>query len=218
MNKTIVAYAVILPILMLGLVFGISYAFTAMTNKPVNADNLTKNARQTKVLGGNQAEEPVLTVVEFSDLQCPACKAVQPLIKQVGEKYPGKVRIAFRHFPLISIHKNAFRAAVAAEVAASQNKFWEFHDVLFEKQQDWEALSGDQLDVAFAEYAESVGLNKDQFLQELRNNTAIYAEKVQQDSRDANALGVDATPTFYIDGYKVINENLLQAIEKKLKS
>ena len=78
-----------------------------------------------------------ITFVEFSDFQCPFCNRVYPTINQLMKDYDGKVQLVFKHFPLISIHPHAQKAAEAAECAKDQGKFWEFHDALFENQQDW---------------------------------------------------------------------------------
>ena len=78
-----------------------------------------------------------ITIVAFSDFQCPYCSRAFPTIEQVMKDYNGKVRLVFKHFPLISIHPHAQKAAEAAECAKAQGKFWEFHDKLFTAQNDW---------------------------------------------------------------------------------
>ena len=81
-----------------------------------------------------------ITLVEFSDFQCPFCARAYPTINQLMKDYDGKVQLVFKHFPLISIHPRAQKAAEAAECAKDQGKFWEFHDALFETQNDWANL------------------------------------------------------------------------------
>lgn len=81
-----------------------------------------------------------ITFVEYSDLQCPFCARVYPTINQLMKDYDGKVQLVFKHFPLISIHPRAQKASEAAECARDQGKFWEFHDALFENQQDWSSI------------------------------------------------------------------------------
>jgi len=89
------------------------------------------------VRGGKNAK---VVIVEFSDFQCPYCSKAHPTIKQVLKEYGDKVTLAYKHFPLVSIHPRAQITAEAAECAKDQGKFWEFHDQLFEKQTDWSSL------------------------------------------------------------------------------
>ncbi len=137
-----------------------------------------------------------VTIVEFSDFQCPACKAVQEPLKQILEKNKGKVKFVYRHFPLSSIHKNAMVAAQAAESAGLQGKFWEMHDLLFEKQTEWEGESDPR--VKFAEYATSLGLDSDRFTAEMNSQEAKDA--VNADNLVATRYRLTGTPTFFING------------------
>lgn len=97
--------------------------------------NITVGKAHVKGKGGS----PV-TIVEFSDFQCPFCERVTPAVQQVLKEYGNKVLFAYKHFPLISIHPHAQKTAEAAECAADQGKFWEFHDALFASQSDWASL------------------------------------------------------------------------------
>jgi len=109
-----------------------------------NNANQSKEIDQVSLLAGANhvrgPENAPITIVEFSDLQCPACRSAAPLAKAVLEKYPDQVRLVYRHFPLVTIHKYAQVAALTSEVAAEQNKFWEFHDLVFENQAEWSSL------------------------------------------------------------------------------
>lgn len=153
------------------------------------------------VLGEDNA--PV-TIVEFSDFQCPFCKRyTDEAFQQLKEEYidTGKVKYAFRHYPL-PIHPNAPKAAEASECANEQDAFWTYHDVLFEKQDSWSSLTSTEAQNTFVTYAGELGLNTDQFQSCL--SSGKYADKVEKDTQAAIDAGVSATPTAYINGQQVV--------------
>ncbi|MEQ1575055.1 MAG: thioredoxin domain-containing protein [Vicinamibacterales bacterium] len=137
-----------------------------------------------------RADAPV-TVVEFSDFQCPFCQRVVPTLKQVREKYGDRVRIVWKDFPLVQIHPQAFKSAEAGNCAQEQGKFWEYHDRLFANQQALETT-------ALKQYAADVGLDAAKF------NACLDSSKYEERVRDAlgvgGRLGVGATPTTYVNG------------------
>jgi protein-disulfide isomerase len=136
------------------------------------------------------ANAPV-TIVEFSDFQCPFCQRVEPTLKRVRETYGDRVRIVWKDFPLTSIHPQAFKAAEAAHCAGEQGKFWEYHDRLFANQQ---ALQVESL----KKYAADTGLDSAKFNSCL--DMAKYAERVQAQMGVGADLGVNSTPAVFING------------------
>ncbi len=136
------------------------------------------------------AEAPV-TIIEFSDFQCPFCKRVLPVLEQVITTYPGKVRLVYRDFPILSIHPHAQRSAEAAECAREQGKFWEYHDALFADQEQFAVTK-------LSDYARSIGLDMAAFEQCLASNK--YTAEVQKDAADGEQAGVTGTPAFFING------------------
>src|SRR5258708_2856238 len=131
------------------LVVGLAFFFSgSSTPKVVDSKILVGNTKNVK--GPDNAK---VTVVEFSDLQCPACKATEPWVQQLFSTDGDKVRFVYRHFPLSEIHKNALLAAWAAEAAAASGKFWQFHDMMFSTQEEWAELPADQAKQKFIEYA-----------------------------------------------------------------
>ncbi|GIX46309.1 MAG: hypothetical protein KatS3mg131_0520 [Candidatus Tectimicrobiota bacterium] len=135
------------------------------------------------------AEAPV-TIVEFSDFQCPYCRRVQPTLKRLLREYDGKVRLVYRDFPLRNIHPQAQKAAEAAQCAAEQRQFWPYHDRLF---------AADRLEVAdLKQYAAELGLDVQQFATCL--DSGKYAAEVEKDLQDGVRAGVSATPSFFING------------------
>lgn len=165
----------------------------------------------------SQENQELVTIVEFSDFQCPACKAALPAVKQVLAAYPGQVQLVYRHFPLDSIHPNARLAAVASEAVASldETKFWGFHDALFENQQTWaNTRSRDELKNTFATYAVELGIDRTQFLERMEDSS--IADLVNLDVSSGTQLGVNATPTFYVNGIKTSAPQLQATVESVL--
>jgi protein-disulfide isomerase len=135
-----------------------------------------------------------VTVVLFSDFQCPFCSKAVPVLKQIEDGYPGKVKIAFKQLPL-PFHDKAHLAAEAALAANEQGKFWPYHDKLFANQQ---ALDRPALE----KYAEELGLNMGKFKAAL--DSGKFKNKVDSDAKEGAAVGATGTPTFFINGTKVV--------------
>lgn len=135
-----------------------------------------------------------VTVIEFSDFQCPSCKAAQPVIETVIAKYGNNLRFIYREFPL-EVHEFGFLAAQAAEAAGLQGKFWEMHDALFKQSPD---LSKDKL----LELARNLNLDMAKFNQDFDSDTV--RQRVLNDQSDGNRLEVSATPTFFINGSRLV--------------
>jgi len=136
------------------------------------------------------AHAPV-TLVEYGDFECPNCKQAAPAAKLLLQRYAGRVRLVYRHFPLEEVHPHALHAALAAEVAAAQGKFWPMHDLLFDNQQHLKApqLRG---------YAERLELDMARYDADMADT--VYLQRVREDIEGARASGVRSTPTFFIDG------------------
>ncbi len=136
-----------------------------------------------------------VTIVEYSDFQCPFCSRAQPVIEAVLKKYPDDVRLVFKHFPL-GFHKAARPTAIASLAAHKQGKFWEMHDVLFE--------TSSKLDAAkIPEYAKQAGLDMERFIVDLEANRTEYDKLVSADYNSGTKVDVRGTPTLYINGKKV---------------
>jgi protein-disulfide isomerase len=162
------------------------------SSAPLPAGDKSKIVRSTS---HEEGTGPV-QLVEFGDFQCPACGAAFPNVQQVLAKYQGKISFYFRNFPLTQLHPNAMAGANAAESAAAQGKYWQMHDKLYETQDQWADLSNPT--TYFISLAQSLGLNTNQFASDIESKK--YQSVINQDIADGNALGIDATPTFYIDG------------------
>src|SRR5258706_1515006 len=141
-----------------------------------------------------------VTLVEFSDFQCPACGAYYPVVKQVLAEFKENITFVYRNFPLTNIHQNAQLAAQAAEAAGKQGKYWEMHDILFTKQAEWSAANARDL---FIQYAGTLNINVDQFKKDIDGGDV--KKKIDEDVNDGSTLAVNATPTFYLDREKIEN-------------
>jgi len=154
------------------------------------------------------AEAPV-TLVEYGDYECPYCGAAYPIVKEVQARMGERLRFVFRNFPIATSHPHAEQAAEAAEAAATQGRFWEMHDVLYENQR---RLSERDL----RSYAEQVGLDVEPFDRELAEH--IHAARVHEDFMSGVRSGVNGTPTFYIEGVRHDDsydlETLLASLER----
>ncbi|HKB77419.1 MAG TPA: thioredoxin domain-containing protein, partial [Myxococcales bacterium] len=157
------------------------------------------------VLGPRNA--PV-TIVEWSDFQCPFCGRVEPTLQQLRQEYQGKIRIAWKNQPL-SFHPNAMPAAEAAMAAHEQGKFWEFHDALFKQQ-------GQLGSALYDEVAQKLGLDMKRF------HASIEAHKsaalIQADMTAGRAVGAEGTPTFFINGKKLVGAQPIDAFKQLIDS
>jgi protein-disulfide isomerase len=136
-----------------------------------------------------------VTVVEFGDFQCPACGAAEPTVERLISEYNDKATFVFRNFPLPQ-HKNAVIAALAAESAGGQNKYWEMHNKLYATQNDW-SESADPLSF-YTKYATDLGLDVNKFTSDVNNKT--YQSRIDVDQADGTAVNVQGTPTFFVNG------------------
>lgn len=156
--------------------------------------------------------EGIVTLVEYGDYQCPHCGAAFPVVKQIQKAFAKNLRFAFRHFPLSNVHEYAFPAALAAEAAGRQGKFWEMHDMLFEQQSFLN-------EYALLEFAQEVGLKIPAFKMDLQDPE--LSEKIEADFESGVRSGVNGTPSFFINGYKYSASfdyaTLAWAIEEKIR-
>jgi protein-disulfide isomerase len=150
------------------------------------------------------ADAPV-TIVEFSDFQCPFCKRVLPTLEQVLTTYAGKIRLVFRDFPIVTIHPHAQRSAEAAHCAREQGKYWEYHDALFAAQEKFAVTK-------LSEYAQSIGLDIAAFEQCLASNK--YTAEIQKDIADGSQIGVTGTPAFFINGRLLSGAQPFEAFQR----
>ena len=188
---------------------GAVFAFSRPATAPkVNQELLVRT--DSPKIGSPSAS---VTLVDFGDFQCPACGAYYPVVKKLMQTYKDSLTLVFRHFPLPS-HANAMPAARAAEAAGKQGKFWEMHDKLYETQRDW-STEKNAPDV-FSGYAKELGLNVEQFTKDM--GSGDVQKRIDNDVVDANTIGINATPTFFLNGEKIINPRSFEEFEALVKA
>jgi cyclophilin family peptidyl-prolyl cis-trans isomerase len=139
-----------------------------------------------------------ITFIEYADFQCPGCSALSSLREFLQEVHGDEIQFVYRHLPLTGIHDKAVITAEAVEAAGAQGKFWELHDLLYERQQEWNALSEDEVRTRLVEYAGELELDTDRFAQEM--DDGIYREKILADYEEYQEYGPLATPTYVVNG------------------
>lgn len=159
-------------------------------------------------IDGNQ--DAAVVLYEYGDFQCPACATFYPLVKQVKEEYDDdQLAFVFRHFPLSS-HPNAVPASKAVEAAGKQGKFYEMHDLVYERQTDWSPKSN--AESIFVDYAEELNLDVDQFQSDM--DSAEIAERIEYTLETGEVAGVNATPTFFINGEQIQSPTSVEAFKR----
>lgn len=159
-----------------------------------------KNSVVTWIKGNKSAQ---INLVEYSDFQCPSCARYSRITKRLIEELGDDFQLNFRHYPLKK-HANAELAANSAEAAGRQGKFWEMHDLLFERQQEWTKKKNEDARRLFVQYAVSLNLNVQQFQRDLHSQAVT--NKVHNDVRTGRRSGVKGTPTFFLNGQKIANK------------
>ena len=136
-----------------------------------------------------------VTLEEFGDFQCPPCGQMATFLKKTEEEYGSRLRLIFHNFPL-AMHAHAREAALAAEAAHSQGRFWEMHDLLYKEQAAWS--KADNVPVLFNSYAGVIGLDLDRFRKDLLNPEV--SARVDADQKLGSSRGVTSTPTLFVNG------------------
>jgi protein-disulfide isomerase len=210
MDKRFWGFLIVI-VLILGGIFFISNSHKSSdssTSSTAASSTLTNHVEGSSPLG--------IKLIEYGDYECPACAEYYDAVNQVAAKYSTTVVVQFRNFPLYQIHPNAIAGARAAEAADLQGKFWQMHDRLYTESilnltateegktyNAWSTASDPQ--PYFDAYAKDLGLNVTKFDQDYKST--LVNNRVQADLAYGNKLGIDSTPTFYLDGKKISNPN-----------
>lgn len=189
------------------------FGFTALRSQPVSsepspllalvADDYKKGAESGKVV-----------LVEYLDFECEACGAFYPILKQMEEEFGDRVTFVARYFPLPN-HKNGLYAALAAEAAGRQGKFWEMHDLMYERQKVWGEKQVPTPEV-FEGYAQELGLNMEQFKTDVVS--ASVKERVERNLNQATELKLQGTPSFFLQGKKITNPQSPEAFRALIQA
>ena len=205
-------YVIITSLFLILLIFLFIMAIDILFPAPIIGLDIPPefNISEFDTTEGTNPGAPV-TIIEFSDFQCPFCKKVSPTIRKIIEDYGGNINFIYKHFPS-SLHKFAFKAAVASECAKEQGKFFEYHDLLFENQ---DSIN----DGIFSTFAAQLELNLTSF------NKCIFSQEadanVKKDIQEGLKLQVKATPTFFINGIPLVGvadfDSFKSIIDKELR-
>lgn len=205
MRKEVGILVTIAVIVIIGGVIGASYYRGSVQKAPVAPDNSNVLVRpDSYTLGPADAK---VTVVEFLDPECESCAAVAPQVKALLKEYEGRVRFVARYMPL---HRNAKLAAQYTEAAGEQGKYWEFQEKLFAMQPEWGEKHGPDahnhqptapVSTLFEKYGKEIGLDPEKL--NVAAGKLEYVQKAERDLNDGRALGVRATPTFFVNGRRL---------------
>lgn len=193
-------------------------AFFNKSESPTNNENSSvdpKELTDDDYITGSPDKKVV--VMEYLDFQCPGCGSLYPTMDAARKKYGGQVTFAVRHFPLNSIHQNALTSARAAEAAGMQGKFFEMEAQLFTSQNAWKNQTTATAQTTFEGFAEKIGLDIERYKTDFAAATTL--ERINMDRDKGTKMGVNSTPTIFINGSKIeINseEDLSKAIEKAM--
>jgi protein-disulfide isomerase len=228
MKKEVIILAAIAGLVIVAAVVGANYYRNTVQKTPVVSNNSTGKSSispetlvrpDSPTLGAADAK---VTLVEFLDPECESCAAFAPVVKKILKDYDGKVRLVVRYMPL---HPNSIRAASLTEAAGEQGKYWEMQELLFQRQSEWGERHGAppnaqpaNVPALFEKYAKELGLDLEKINAAVKENR--FQEKIQRDLRDGQTLGVRQTPTFFVNGRKLLRfseADLRALIEDELK-
>lgn len=174
---------------------------TSPTPVPTINPNASQGAQPAHFKGSQNA---VITIEEFADFQCGACAAIHPVMNEINGLYGSRVKFVFRHFPLVQAHPKAYTAAVASEAAGFQGKFWDMQNLIFQNQQSWSAVPDAQ--IVFEGYAQTLGLDMEKFKNDMAGMQT--KQRVDADLARGRSLGVNQTPTMFINNRQVPFEQM----------
>lgn len=217
-----------LPAIIISLVVAAFLAFIVIASSSSNNDSQNEGDsspivasadKEQLAVGISQGPNDVKVVLtEFADFQCPACAATVPILAELEKEFAGQYKLVFKHFPLVDAHKNAMAAALSAEAANAQGKFWPMYDLLYARQNQWNNLA-DPTD-KFISYAKELGLDVGKFESDLRGKK--FEDAIKKDQTFGEKLNVPGTPTFFINGVIIevqdkntLKQKLQEAIAKQ---
>ncbi|OGH37853.1 MAG: hypothetical protein A3B44_01170 [Candidatus Levybacteria bacterium RIFCSPLOWO2_01_FULL_38_21] len=185
-----------------------------MANSPqissTSSEKLPQVSKEDPATGNPNAK---VILVEYSDFQCPACAAYHSLVKQLLSEYNGKIYFVYRYFPLAT-HQNAMISAQTAYAASLQDKFWEMHDMLFQTQDSWAKSS--KAREAFVDYAKKLNLDINKFKTDLESDKG--KNFINDTYNKGLAIGINSTPTFFINGVKIQNPRTYDDFKKLIEN
>jgi protein-disulfide isomerase len=189
-----------ISVVTLVLVVGAAFLFGGSSSTAQNAQPIKNTSALVHPDSHEMNNHSKVTLVEFGDFQCPACGAEYPIITQLLQNYGNKINFVFRNFPLPQ-HQNAQAAAEAAEAAGAQGKFFEMYNMLYTNQSSWGETDANKSMSYFTQYAKALRLDMNKWTSDVKSSK--YKNKIQKDIDDGYAVGVNATPTFFLNGVPI---------------
>lgn len=208
MNDNPLPFILVIVAISVAILFGFS-AYSSNSSAASGKQSVSIIVEQQDRTYGKKDAKVVL--VEYLDFECEACAAAFPMVQKIKEEYKDRILFVTRYFPL-SGHKSSRVAAYAVEAAGRQGKYWEMHDIVFQKQTEWSNSQDPK--GTLQSYALSLGLNMEEY-----KSYTISAEtqnRIQRDLDSGNKAGVEGTPTFFLNGRKIITPNNISEFKKKL--
>ncbi len=177
----------------------------------VSTDELLTVAADDWIKGNKDAS---VTLVEYFDFECEACGAYYPVVKRLAEELGNEVRFVNRYFPLPG-HKNSMTSALAVEAAGRQGKYWEMHNILFENQRDWGERQASDPKI-FENYARQIGLDMERYGKDIASQEV--KDRIERDLRAGQELGLEGTPSFFLNGKKIETPRGYEAFKTLIQS
>jgi protein-disulfide isomerase len=211
--KRALPFLIIAAVLVTAVIIAWYLKQSAVATPPVASTTVNSSPVAAAPKVGERGSEPAhsigdakapITLEEFGDFQCPPCGALHPVLKTMEHEFGPRLRIIFREFPLVPAHQHALAAARSAEAAGLQGKFWQMHDLIYESQSTW----SNAFDVRpiFEGFATKIGLDLEKFKKDLTSETV--AQRIFLDGKRGRSLGVQGTPTMFMNGREVPFESL----------
>ena len=197
------AFIIILALIVWGMIIAMNKPQTKpglSTPAPISATDHIRGPADAKV-----------TLIEYSDFQCPACGMYYPVAEKLFAQSSTTLRMVYRHFPLPQ-HQNARLAAAVSEAASNQSKFWDMYSLIFANQPVWSELSDVKARETFQGYATKIGLDIATYTKDLDSD--VVKAKIDADQADGEKIGINSTPTFFVNGKAIVNPQGYDAFKK----
>lgn len=205
------AVIIIIGVTIFGMIYFVKSSKAPINNKSVSASLPLVSSNDW--MTGNKKSK--VTLIEYSDFQCPACGFYYPIVKKLSKEFNKNVLFIYRYFPLRQIHPNAQLSAQSAQAAGLQGKFWEMHDLMFENQGAWSGQESTQAEKTFVSYADKLGLNMEQFKKDINSKKVI--DRVDNDYKGGVMAGVKYTPFFFLNGKNIVNPRSYEEFNSIIK-
>lgn len=203
----------IVGLVTLAVVIAAVVIFSRQGSPSSNAETIDQSKLVRETSHRISTDSAKVTIVEFADFQCPACKAAYPVIQRIKMDFKNDITFVYRNFPLMQ-HRYGKISAKAAESAAEQGKFWEMYEKLYTNQEEWSNSPNPQ--EQFDKYASEIGLDPNKFKEDM--NSSVIDDRINNDVSDALDLEVNSTPTLFVNGERLTGAPSYETLKSKIES